>query len=73
MSKRISYEEISSWAKDVQFGYQIVPDKGGKPSQLFWNNFSGLQQILGSSMPNVWQTLVPEQERLAEDLVALRQ
>jgi len=53
---------------EIQTGFQIVPDEGGKPWGPFWNVYSG-GQVEGSALPHVWKVLTAEQKKIAEDLV----
>jgi len=65
----------SGYNPEIQHGFQIVPDEGGKPWGLFWNVYSrylpdeGYVQIEGSALPLVWGVLRAEQKKIAEDLV----
>ncbi|MBI3934609.1 MAG: DUF4157 domain-containing protein [Acidobacteria bacterium] len=54
---------------EIQHGFQIVPDEGGKPWGPFWNVYSGHVQVEGSALPHVWEVLTAEQKKIAEDLV----
>ncbi len=54
---------------EIQHGFRIVPDEGGKPWGPFWNVYSGFVQVEGSALPDVWEVLTAEQKKIAEDLV----
>lgn len=55
--------------REIQGGYQIVPEEGGEPWGPFWNVYEGYELVEGSALAQVWQVLEAEQRKMAEDLV----
>jgi hypothetical protein len=59
----------TGYGPEIQNGFQIVPDEGGKPWGPFWNIYSGYVPVEGSALSQVWEVLTTEQKKIAEDLV----
>ncbi len=68
IAKEVIYEKAGH-NPEIQYGFQVVPDEGGKPWGPFWNEYSGHVQAEGSALPPVWDVLRVEQKNIAEDLV----
>lgn len=67
IAKKVTHER-RGYGLETQYGYEIVPDEGGKPWGPFWNSYSDKGQDEGSQIPEIWRILYNEQRRLAEDL-----
>lgn len=68
----IAKEVTRAWTgtnPEIQHGYQIVPDEGGKSWGPFWNVYSGYVPVEGSALSQVWEILTVEQRNIAEDLM----
>jgi hypothetical protein len=68
IADKVIYEK-AGYNPEIQYGFQVVPDTGGKPWGPFWNEYSGYVQVEGSALPHVWDVLRAEQKNIAEDLV----
>ncbi|NOR41701.1 MAG: DUF4157 domain-containing protein [Gammaproteobacteria bacterium] len=70
LASRVTREMRGFQPNEIQVGYQIVPDQGGKLWGPFWNVYEeGWRKVEGSALVQVWEVLQNEHRKIAENLV----
>lgn len=69
IAEKVTHEKTGANPREIQVGYQIIPDEGGKAWGPFWNVYSGYVPVQGSALSQVWEIIEAQQQTVAEDLV----
>jgi hypothetical protein len=69
IAHRVTREGRGYNPREIQVGYQIVPEEGGKLWGPFWEVYEGSLPVKGSALTQVWKVISAEQRKIAEDLV----